>query len=307
MADCGGETPLSGTCLSSRSSHPLIHKISNIWGTICWPAVTSTHGSAHSRVRADARKHTPWRNRHTHTHTDECWHTVTHTTLRELKSAHIPHLYVPWLFSITTASLRWCICDIWRRSLYSLVPRYHVSGREKKRRRERKTHDCLRWQWESEKKEQDRARGHLTRGTNTYSLIGKWIRAIKPQALRNLQQKAWVPPSGHPAAIWYFMCWWSRGAGGATLGCHESIGVRGQPSWVAVTSWQWDTSWASETQADPFCWGEGTRPLDSHTFTPYARQGEREQEKKQRSECADLTLSTPIPSLFFSLPLSFRG
>lgn len=61
---CGGEMPLSRTCLSSRSSHPLIHKISHIWGTICWPAVTSTHTYARERehTHQNARKHT-----HTHT------------------------------------------------------------------------------------------------------------------------------------------------------------------------------------------------------------------------------------------------
>lgn len=137
-AVCGGAMPLSGTCLSSHASHPLIHKISNIWGTICWPAVTSTHACAHKRgtlthLHTDILKHI---HKHLHTHTRMNvgiqWHTHTQA-LRELKSAHIPHSYVPWLFSITAVFLRWCICDIWRHSLYSCILRRNTrrKGREK--------------------------------------------------------------------------------------------------------------------------------------------------------------------------------
>lgn len=90
-----------------------------------------THPSICTQTRKHTHTHTLWKTE-THTHTDAGiqWHAHTQT-LRELKSAHIPHLYVPWLFSITAVSLRWCICDIWRHSLYSWALRYNACRRER--------------------------------------------------------------------------------------------------------------------------------------------------------------------------------
>lgn len=73
--------------------------------------------------------------------------------------------------------------------------------------------------------------------------------AVEPQTPQNSTAKR----LGYPlVGAWWqlgrfgFVCGGAgAGAGGGEV-CYESIRVRGQASWVAVTSWQWDTSRASK-------------------------------------------------------------
>lgn len=130
-------------CLSSHSSYPLIHKISNIWGTICWPALTSTHAWAHkmdallSRALGCAQTHMLQRR------TRWCWRTLAYSDARAHTHTHIcsksssrftspTHTCLDF-FSIRAASLRWCICDIWRCSVYSWLLKNNVRIRERER------------------------------------------------------------------------------------------------------------------------------------------------------------------------------
>ena len=149
--------------------------------------VRTQKGRTHPRARRCTRTHTHAR-AHTHTHrrdreqrdgharacTVECWHTVTHThrrahtqSLRELKSAHIPHSYVPWLFFHQR-----CIPQMmYLRHLAALAifmgtETTSVGGREKEREREKEP-------WLAEmaerlregKTRKARGKGPLIRGT----------------------------------------------------------------------------------------------------------------------------------------------
>lgn len=141
----------------------------------------------------------------------------THTHTQTLRVGSESRLTSPTrtcldFFSITTASLRWCICDIWRCSLYSWVLRYKACRRE--REREKRTRVMVAWDGRmtegKQKKEWARVRERTPNLGDTDGQI-HWqiyyeLLTIKPQAPRIPQQNAWVPPSGRPAVIWPFWC-----------------------------------------------------------------------------------------------------
>lgn len=96
---------------------------------------------------------------------------------------------------------------------------------------------CLRWQSDWGGKRQNKWGREGERSPNQGGRRGTNSSAYTPSVASNLnpQQKAWVPPSGRPVANWAIF---GVVLGGVALGRYESIRVRGQPSWVAVTSWQ---------------------------------------------------------------------
>lgn len=141
----------------------------------CCDLHTCVGAQRETLARMHANTHWGQKQRHTDACADECWHTVTHTqTLGELKSVHIPHSYVPWLFSITATSLRWCICDIWRCLLYTWVVRYNSNRMEKERTSEK---DEVAWDW-GESRKGEWGKEHCVSqnwDTQPYKFIGKFI------------------------------------------------------------------------------------------------------------------------------------
>lgn len=188
--------------------------------------MTSTHACAHkrdtlARFRTGTLRHThgPGKQRHTCARTDECWHTVTHTHKRSESSSQL------------TSPTRTCLDffpsppypsdDVFATSggthyIRGCRDTTLVGGREKARARERKE------PWLPEMAEQLREREEKKSGAEREKgpLIGGDIdgripwqiyhtpRVVKPQSPRIPQQKAWVPPSGHPVAIWPFSALW---------------------------------------------------------------------------------------------------
>lgn len=137
VADCGEEMLLSGTCLSSHSSHPLIHKISNIWGTIYWPALTFTHAYAHKMdLLAHVHKHTLWR--HAHAQITVAYGD-THISAQRASFCSHPPLVRAWTFLYQSCSPQMMyLRHLAALAIFMDTERQRVKKRE--REREEKSH-----------------------------------------------------------------------------------------------------------------------------------------------------------------------